>query len=69
MNTQKVLQLAALLRMPETNDHFHMGYWIQARGRQEHQKAMEALHTCGTTACIAGWAVSMEMPNIRVAEM
>lgn len=67
MNTHKILALAALLRSQAAVDHFNMDFWINQNGNQEKGESIgKAIHTCGTTACMAGWAVIMDSPDFQI---
>lgn len=61
MNTALLLQVKDAI-LAET-EHFDMGYWF--RDHMHRDRALQTLTQCGTTACIAGWAVYIGIDNVR----
>lgn len=64
MNTENILKLAALLRS-QAEQHFNMQTWLSANREYlgTNRPIGKLVRTCGTTACIAGWAVVMDKPD------
>jgi hypothetical protein len=69
-NVQNILTLRdAILAAPE---HFDMRSWTKSRYPETPTRVELMEHTCGTTACIGGWASALFFPEsthpIYVAE-
>lgn len=69
MNVDNLTRLADLLESPRADGHFYIGSWYgKSQGSPTTRREFPAmrsittdtvsqfLHTCGTTACIGGWA-------------
>ena len=71
MNKERLLQLADFLETPEVAEHFDMEYsfYIGNSRVSSEDNAREALHKCGTAACIGGWAVALFQPNAKVFDV
>jgi hypothetical protein len=61
MNKTNVLALAARLRSPSAEGHFDMTEYFEGDG-----PLGQAIHECGTIACIAGFAAAMAHPKARL---
>jgi len=61
MNVENILTLANYLENYVTDEHFDMHSYVSDQEFQNHQTpvTVDYLQTCGTTACIAGWAVAV----------
>jgi len=67
MNIERIKKLAEVLRSPVAQDHFDMSdYFFWDLNVEMDEKVSEAIHKCGTTACIAGWAVTIFAPDTKV---
>lgn len=71
MNKERLLQLADFLETPEVAEHFNMEYsfYIGRSDVDTEDNAREALHKCGTAACIGGWAIALFQPNTKVSDV
>lgn len=67
MNVDNIKLLDAKLREPETAAHFDLNFWFSTEDQYRSQES--ALHTCGTVACIAGWAAALALPEARVCDV
>jgi hypothetical protein len=64
MNVENIRALAARLRAPATQGHFNMGIYFNFNGEENRYSTVaQDIHTCGTTACIAGFAYIMAKPD------
>ncbi len=56
-------------KIEQSPEHFSMAYWLNNPlyyNLPGTQSPKEFLNTCGTTACIAGWAVCIYRPKIQI---
>jgi hypothetical protein len=66
MNKERLIKLAKKLESPEAAAHFNLGEWFAVEGDSvdsADEPVSVLIKKCGTTACIAGWAVAMFMPD------
>jgi hypothetical protein len=66
MNVENIRALAARLRAPATQGHFNMGMFLSFIDKPTN--LARDIHTCGTTACIAGYAVLLAEPTLMVRD-
>jgi hypothetical protein len=67
MNVDNIIKLAEVLEREETQQHFDLNNWAWNAHRLESFAYQpydeEILHTCGTVACVAGWAKALFAPK------
>jgi hypothetical protein len=61
VNVANIQRLIGRLRSPSVEDHFDLSTYIT--GRVE-EPIGQAIHQCGSTACIAGHAVAIANPTL-----
>lgn len=69
VNVDNIKKLAARLREPDAAKHFDMSDYLRLGAADETTPLGEAIHTCGTAACIAGWATVMALPDATYMEV
>lgn len=60
MNLENMRRLAARLRSPSAEDHFDLTMYAYVLGTLP---LGQEIHTCGTTMCMAGFAVAIADPK------
>lgn len=67
MNKDLLIQVKH--KILENPDHFSMSEWFSDFNGQEHFRYPDMQEaSCGTTACIAGWALSLAKPGGKIYE-
>lgn len=66
MNVENIRALAKHLRQPEQQEHFSLSNWFIPAAAARGLKPAEAIHLCGTVACIAGHAAMMANPKLNL---
>lgn len=63
MNVANIRRLARRLRSPSAEGHFDLTNWLEPA--DDTVPLGQAIHTCGTVACIAGFAAVMAEPTLK----
>jgi hypothetical protein len=71
VHKRRLLKLAQALESPAAERHFDMANWFEHTGLHSLPGNMpvgKAIQDCGTVACIAGWAVAVHEPKLKLCD-